>query len=349
MMKRRKILEKVEGYVPGEQPKDPGVIKLNTNENPYPPSPKIIEALRNLDESAVRKYPDPVSLALRAAIARQYGYPGPEWVVVGNGMDELLAMAVRAFTDPKDKILSCYPTYILYETLALLHGARPVLIDLDDDFLFTEQFLETEARLCFLPRPNSPSGVSIPKQDVDRFCRAFDGLVVVDEAYVDFGDDNCIEFAKEFENVIVTRTMSKAFSLAGLRVGYGVAQPDLIAEFMKVKDSYNMSAASQAAGLAALEDTAWMQANVAKVRATRARLTEELIRLGFAVPPSQSNFVLAQWNRAPGAKDIFEALRARKILVRYFNAWRLENALRITVGTDDQIDALLAALRDIIG
>lgn len=348
MMRRRKILEKVEGYVPGEQPKQPGVIKLNTNENPYPPSPNVVEALRALDETAVRKYPDPVSLDLRGALARQYGYPGPEWVVVGNGMDEILAMAVRAFTDPKDRILSCYPTYILYETLALLHGARPMLIDLDDDFLFTEKFFETEGRLCFLPRPNSPSGVSAPLQDVDRFCRTFDGLVVIDEAYVDFGDDNCIDFAKTFDNAIVTRTMSKSFSLAGLRVGYGFARPDLIAEFMKVKDSYNMSAASQAAGLAALEDAAWMESNVAKVRATRTRLTDELIRLGFAVPPSQSNFVLAQWSRTPSAKEIFETLRARNILVRYFSAWRLENALRITVGTDEEIDALLAALREIL-
>jgi histidinol-phosphate aminotransferase len=348
MMRQRKILQKVEGYVPGEQPKLPNIVKLNTNENPYPPSPKIVQALRALDENAVRRYPDPVSLELRSALAAQYGYPGPEWVVVANGMDELLAMAVRAFTDPNDRILSCYPTYILYETLALLHGARPVLVDLDDDFLLTEQFFETAARLCFLPRPNSPSGVAAPLQDVDRFCRVFDGLVVIDEAYVDFADDNCIDFAKKFDNAIVTRTMSKSFGMAGLRVGFGFAQPDLVAEFMKVKDSYNMSAASLAAGLAALDDKAWMEANVAKVRATRTRLSDELIRMGFAVPPSQSNFVLAQWNGTPNARRIFELLRERAIVVRYFNAWRLENALRITVGTDTEIDSLLAALRDIL-
>ena len=348
MMRQRKILQNVEGYVPGEQPRFPNIVKLNTNENPYPPSPKVVEALRGLDQNAVRRYPDPVSLELRSALAWEYGYPGPEWVVVTNGMDELLAMAVRAFTDPNDRILSCYPTYILYETLALLHGARPLLIDLDDDFLLAEQFFETAARLCFLPRPNSPSGVSVPVQDVDRFCRVFDGLVVIDEAYVDFGNDNCIDFAKKFDNAIVTRTMSKSFSLAGLRVGFGFAQPDLIAELIKVKDSYNMSAASQAAGLAALDDKAWMEANVAKVRATRAHLSDELIRMGFAVPPSQSNFVLAQWNGTPNARRIFESLRERAIVVRYFNAWRLENALRITVGTDSEIDSLLAALRDIL-
>lgn len=348
MMRQRKILQNVEGYVPGEQPKFPNIVKLNTNENPYPPSPKVVEAVRRLNENAIRKYPDPVSLELRSALAAHYGYPGPEWVVVSNGMDELLAMALRAFTDPNDKILSCYPTYILYETLALLHGARPVLIDLDDDFLLTEQFFETAARLCFLPRPNSPSGVAVPQQDVDRFCRVFDGLVVIDEAYVDFSDDNCIDFANKFDNAIVMRTMSKSFSMAGMRVGFGFAQPDLVAELIKVKDSYNMSAASQAAGLAALDDKDWMEANIAKVRATRARLTDELIRLGFAVPPSRSNFVLAQWNGTPNAPNIFESLRERAIVVRYFNAWRLENALRITVGTDSEIDTLLAALREIL-
>jgi histidinol-phosphate aminotransferase len=348
MMRQRKILKNVEGYVPGEQPRLPNIVKLNTNENPYPPSPKVIEALRGLDENAVRRYPDPVSLELRSALAARYGYPGPEWVVVTNGMDELLAMAVRAFTDPNDKILSCYPTYILYETLALLHGARPVLVDLDDDFLLTEQFYETDARLCFLPRPNSPSGVAVPVQDVDRLCRTFDGLVVIDEAYVDFSADNCLDFARKFDNAIVARTMSKSFSLAGMRLGFGFAQPDIIAELMKVKDSYNMSAASQAAGLAALDDNAWMEANVAKVRKTRARLSDELIRMGFAVPPSQSNFVLALWNGRPEARSIFESLRDRAIVVRYFSAWRLENALRITVGTDGEIDTLLAALRDIL-
>jgi histidinol-phosphate aminotransferase len=184
---------------------------------------------------------------------------------------------------------------------------------------------------------------------VERLCREFDGLVLIDEAYVDFADDHCMDFPKRFQNAIVLRTFSKSFSLAGIRIGTAVAQPPIVDEFLKVKDSYNLSAFSQAAGLAALEDYAAMEANVAKVRATRQRLIGELRALGFRVPPSQSNFVLAQWDGKPSAEDLFHALRSRAILVRYFRARRLENALRVTVGTDAETDALLNALRDIIG
>ena len=348
MKYRREILRTVEGYVPGEQPRIPDIIKLNTNENPYPPSPKVIQALSSLPGDACRKYPDPLSLDFRKACAERYGYEGPEWVIAGNGMDELLALAVRAFADPGDAILSTYPTYTLYETLALLHGARPLLVDLDDDFQLTEAFFTTPARLCILARPNAPSGVCPPRDAVERLCRSFDGIVVIDEAYVDFADDDCMDFPKRFANSVVMRTFSKSFSLAGMRIGTAVAQPAVIAEFMKVKDSYNLSAASQAAALAAINDYDHMRANVRKVRATRERLIAALAAMGFRVPPSQSNFVLAQWNGKPFAQEIFEALRARAIVVRYFNARRLANAIRITVGTDAETDALLTVLREIL-
>jgi len=264
-------------------------------------------------------------------------------------MDEILAMAVRAFVDPGDAVLSPYPTYILYETLALLHGARPVLVDLDDEFQPVEAFYSTRARLCFLPRPNSPSGVCPPREAVERLCREFDGLVVIDEAYADFADDNCMDFPRRFENAIVARTFSKSFSMAGIRLGVAVARPEIIREFLKVKDSYNLNAASQAAGIAAMDSYAHMEQNVQRVRATRVRLTEALRALGFRVPPSQSNFVLAQWDGAPPARALFEALRERAIVVRYFAARRLDNALRITVGSDEEVRALLEALTDIIG
>lgn len=344
----RALLRGVEGYVPGEQPRTQDVIKLNTNENPYPPSPKAIEALRALPESALRKYPDPVSLRLREACAERYGYPGPEWVIAGNGMDELLALAVRTFTDPGDRVLSPYPTYILYETLATLHGADIGLVDLDDDFQLTEEFFHRPARLCFLPRPNSPSGVCPPREAVERLCRGFAGLVVIDEAYVDFADDHCMDLPQRFDNAIVMRTFSKSFSLAGMRLGVAVAHPDVIAEFMKTKDSYNLNAFSQAAGLAAFLDYDHMRENAEKVRRTRARLVAELEELGFVVPPSQANFVLARWSGEPSAREIYLKLKARNIFVRYFHARRLDDALRITVGTDAEIDALLSALRDIV-
>jgi histidinol-phosphate aminotransferase len=345
---QRKILSDVEGYVPGEQPRMPGIIKLNTNENPYPPSPRVIEALRALSTDALRKYPDPLALEFRTACAQRYGYDGPEWVVAGNGMDELLAVAVRAFVDPGDAILTTYPTYTLYETLARLHGARPVLVDLDHDFQLPDLFFETAARLCILPRPNTPSGVCPPRAEVERLCRTFDGMVIIDEAYVDFANDHCMDFPRRFENAVVMRTFSKSFSLAGMRVGTAVARPDIIDEFLKVKDSYNLNACSQAAGIAAIQDYEAMETNVHRVRAARDRLIRELRAMGFRVPASQSNFVLAQWDGAPPAEEIFKALRARAIVVRHFKARRLENALRISVGTEEQTDALLKALRAII-
>jgi histidinol-phosphate aminotransferase len=345
----RTLLQGVEGYVPGEQPRIPNIIKLNTNENPYPPSPRVLETVQHLGADALRRYPDPVCLAFREALAARYGYPDATWTLAGNGMDELLALAVRTFTDPGDTILTPYPTYVLYDTLGKLHGAKVEMVDLDEDFQLTEPFFKTPARLCFLPRPNSPSGVCVPRETVERLCESFDGLVVIDEAYADFADDNCMDFPRRFENALVMRTFSKSFSLAGMRIGTLVARPEIIAEFLKTKDSYNMDAVSQAAGLAALEEYDYMLASASKIRATRARMTAGLRRLGFKVPPSQSNFVLAQWDGQPAAVDLFQALRDRAILVRYFRSRRLDNALRITVGTESQTDALLGALEEIIG
>lgn len=349
MKYQRGILKDVEGYVPGEQPRMANIVKLNTNENPYPPSPRVLEALRALAPDTLRRYPDPLAVELRTECAKRYGYPDTRWVIAGNGMDELLSLAIRTFVDPGDTILSTYPTYTLYETLAQLHGAIPVLAGLDDAFQLTEAFFSTPARLCILPRPNAPTGVCVPRETVARLCREFDGIVVIDEAYVDFSDDNCMDFPKEFENAIVMRTFSKSFSLAGMRLGAAVAQPAVIDEFLKVKDSYNLNVCAQAAGIAAMRDYEYMRANAEKVRASRARLTAALRAMGFVVPDSQSNFVLAQWNARPSARAIFEALRERAIIVRYFDRPRLDNALRISIGTEDEIDMLLAALRDITG
>lgn len=348
MKYQRAILKDVTGYVPGEQPRMANIIKLNTNENPYPPSPRVLEALRALPGDALRRYPDPMAVAFRSICTERYGYSGPEWVIAGNGMDELLSLVLRTFVDPGDSVLTTYPTYTLYETLAQLHGAKPVLVDLDDGYQLTEAFFATPARLCILPRPNAPTGICPPRKVVERLCKNFDGIVVIDEAYVDFSDDNCMDFPKRFENTIVMRTFSKSFSLAGMRLGTAVARPEIINEFMKVKDSYNLNVTSQAAGVAAMQDYEYMLENVRRVRTTRARLTRDLEAMGFSVPPSQSNFVLAKWKGNPNARTLFEALRERAIIVRYFDTRRLSDALRISVGTDEEIDALLAALREII-
>jgi histidinol-phosphate aminotransferase len=344
----RELLKDVEGYVPGEQPKGGNVIKLNTNENPYPPSPKVLEALRALDTEALRKYPDPLSKAFREAYAKRHDYPNADWVIAGNGMDELLALALRTFTDPGDAVLTAYPTYSLYEILAQLHGVEIVHVDLDDNFLLPEDFYATSARICLLTRPNAPTGVSVPRAAAERLCKEFDGIVVIDEAYVDFADDSCVDFPKRFENAIVMRTFSKSFSLAGMRIGAAIAQPEVIAEFLKTKDSYNLNVFSQTAALAALEDYDYMNALATKVRATRETLRDALQERGFDVAKSQTNFLLAQWNGAPSAREIFNALNEARILVRYFDARRLKNALRITIGTKEECQALLTELDRIL-
>jgi histidinol-phosphate aminotransferase len=344
----RSLLAEVEGYVPGEQPKGGPFIKLNTNENPYPPSPKVFEALQ-LTAEELRKYPDPASTALRGACADRYGFDGPEWVIAGNGMDEILAMTIRTFVDPGDRIVSVYPTYTLYETLAKLHGAEFEAHDLDEHFQMSEACMGARGRLALIPRPNAPSGVCAPREQMEEFCKRFDGLVFIDEAYVDFADDDCMDLPRRFDNVIVGRTFSKSFSLAGMRAGLGFARPELIAEFLKTKDSYNLNQATQAAALAAVADYDHMLDNVKRVRKTRQRLTAALEERGFHVVPSQSNFVLAEPRTLPAAKVIFEQLREKGIFVRYFDARRLDNCLRITVGTDEEIDALLRALDELNG
>ena len=344
----RKMLESVAGYVPGEQPSDLNVVKLNTNENPYPPSPRVLEALRALGTEALRRYPDPTAFPFRRECAKRYGLPGEDWLIAGNGMDELLSLVIRTFVDPDEKVLAPYPTYSLYEVLCRLHGCEMVSMDLDGRFQLPEAFYTTPAKLCLLARPNAPSGVSVPRADVERLCRSFPGIVVIDEAYVDFGEDHCMDFPERFENAVVMRTFSKSFSLAGMRIGIAAARPEIIGEFMKMKDSYNMSAFSEAAALAAVEDYDWMLENVRRVRSTRAQLHNALTALGFDIPESQSNFLLARWNGTPSAREIFETLRDRGIYVRYFASRGLENALRITVGTDEQCGALVRAITGII-
>ncbi len=349
MKYQREILKQVSGYVPGEQPK-PGerIIKLNTNENPYPPSPRVMEAIAAVGADGLRRYPDPNAVELRKTAAELYGFAGPEWVIAGNGSDELLAMIIRTFVDPGETVWSAYPTYSLYDTLVKLHGAKYASVDLDREFRMTPEFFTRQGRVFFLARPNAPSGVSSPKAEVEKLCKSFPGVVVIDEAYADFDEDDCMDFPRRFENAIVTRTFSKSYSLCGLRAGLAFARPEIIAELMKTKDSYNMSAVSQAGATAALRDQAHMRANRDKVIATRARLTRALREMGFTVPDSKGNYVLARWGGRPDTKGIFTGLRERKIVVRYFDARNLTDALRISIGTDAETDTLLAAIREIV-
>ena len=346
---QREILKDVEGYTPGEQLNRPDIIKLNTNENPYPPSPRVGEAIAAITPDQIRKYPDPMSVALRRACAERYGYADESWTLIGNGMDEILAMTLRTFVDPGDTVASVDPTYSLYDVLVQLHGANYVTYDLNDDLTLPEALFTSDARLCFVPRPNAPTGVPATREEMARLCETFQGIVFIDEAYADFADDTCIDFPGRYDNVIVGRTFSKSFALCGCRVGLAVANPDIINEFCKTKDSYNMNALSQAAGFAAITDYAYMEASAAKIKATRARLTRELRTLGFTLPDSQANFILAEWNGTPDAKTLFETLRDQGILIRYFgNLKGMQNKLRISVGTDEETDRLLEVLRGLV-
>ena len=345
----RKCVSEAEGYVPGEQPTDGGYIKLNTNENPYPPSPRVLEALRAAIGPQARLYPPPTADRLRDKLAEVYGFSRDE-IVVTNGMDELLSLIVRTFVEPDDTVVVTYPTYMLYEMLVRLHGAKTASYELTEDFSLPDSVFGARGRVLFLSRPNSPTGTMFDRRLMDRGVRRFDGIVVIDEAYVDFAEDNCLDSVRQCDNVIVVRTFSKSFSLAGLRVGFGIAHREIVDDLMKVKDSYNVNTLSQIAGIAALEDYEYMRNNVEKIKRTRERLASELKAFGFIVPGSQANFLLAVPDGyALSAEQIYTRLKEeKKILVRYFPMRRLENSIRITIGTDTEIDALLDAMKNIL-
>jgi len=329
--------------VPGEQPEaGRRVIKLNTNENPYPPSPRVLEALARAVDGSVRLYPDPEATALRTLAARLYGVPVDN-VLAGNGSDEVIALLLRATIDPGDRVAFPAPTYSLYDTMVAVQGGEIVRVPWPSDFTLPPALASTGAKLTFLCNPNSPSGTFVPVDQIEALARAVRGLLVVDEAYVDFAHDHALRLVGRLPNVVVLRTLSKSFSLAGLRIGFVVARPDLLAGLRTVKDSYNLNRLSQVAAEAALSDLAAMEANVARIRATRATLTAGLERLGYAVLPSEANFVLA---RRPGVDQtgVTRALAEQHILVRHFAVPELADALRITVGTDEEIAALLDAL-----
>lgn len=332
------------GYVPGEQPTDPAVVKLNTNENPYPPSARVRAALLDACDR-LHRYPDPSARALRERAGALYGVD-PDGIVVGNGSDELLSLLVRTIVDPGETVAFPVPTYSLYDPLVALQGAVARHFPFPDDWSLPEDMFRGEARLWIVCNPNAPSGTLVAASILERLAEAHAGsVVVIDEAYVDFADQNALALVGRLPNVVVLRTLSKSYSLAGLRLGLALATPELAREISKVKDSYNVSRLAQAGALAALEDQETMRAHVARVRATRARLEGELASLGFSVVPSQANFVLA---RRPGEAvgGLAARLKERGVLVRYFEP--LPDVLRISVGTDPEIDRLLAELRAIV-
>jgi histidinol-phosphate aminotransferase len=343
----RKEIDAIAGYTPGFQPKEPGFVKLNTNENPYPPSPRAVEAMRAVIGDPLRKYPRPMSDAFRTAAAKVLG-TSPDRIMVGNGSDDILNIAVRSFCCEGDPIAWPTPTYSLYDFLAAIQGAKPVRVDWPEDYSLPPELAETGAKLTLLANPNAPTGTMVEPEEVSELARELDGVLLVDEAYVDFAEADCLHLVERHENVIVCRTLSKSYSLAGLRVGYAVAQELLIEGMCKVKDSYNVDSLALAGGTAAIEDQQWLRRNVAKIKATRARMTAALEALGLRCMESHANFVFALAPDGIEAAEIYQRLFERKVLVRYFNLPRVSNGLRISVGSDEEVDRLLAELEQIL-
>jgi histidinol-phosphate aminotransferase len=350
----RPLVRRLRAYVPGEQPRVQGLIKLNTNENPFPPSPKVLQAVRAAVDDRLRLYPNPTAEPLREKLASLH-HCRPAHIIVGNGSDELLALATRAFVEPagplsRATIQFFSPSYSLYPVLADIAGARSHPVPLATDFglpslakLKAAQW-NSHAALTFLTTPNAPSGRGYPTAELDALCRAQRGVVVLDEAYVDFARENALALALRHPHVIVARTFSKAYSLCFQRVGYMVGSEELIAALQKIRDSYNVNGLGQIAALATLSDLPYYRRDFKKIIATRERLTRGLAALGFTVLPSQTNFILARPPKFP-AKDWLEKLRAKKILVRWFPQPEIRDYLRITIGADAHADALLRAAR----
>lgn len=341
----RKAVQVLEGYTPGEQPQVPGLVKLNTNENPYPPSPRIADVLKHFPSESLRLYPDPMAVKLREAIARKHGCKLDN-VFAGNGSDEVLALCTRAFVDPTGTIGFFEPSYSLYPVLTAIQDVAQKPVRLNADFSWHMEPGYT-ANLFFLANPNAPTGIQYPRETVGAFCRQFAGVVLVDEAYADFADYDCADLALALPNVLVARTLSKSSSLAGLRLGYALGAAPLIEALYKIKDSYNLDRLTQELGRVAIEDGEHLRRNADKIRATRARTTAALVPLGCTVLPSATNFLFVKPARLPAA-EVFAGLRARKILVRYFPGALTGAFLRVTVGTDPEMDQFLAALRKIL-
>jgi len=339
------------GYTPGFQPSEPGWIKLNTNESPFGPSARVEEALRQGIGEDLRLYPDPDCRALRQAAASLHGV-GPERIVAGNGSDELLALLARGFVSPDSRAAYPVPSYSLYPTLCCMRGSEAVEIPFGRDMrLPLERLAAVEGSLLFFTSPNAPTGVGFGNEEIRRLLEAFDGIVVIDEAYADFADSSAIELLGDFPNLVVTRSLSKSYGLAGLRLGYAIAHPDVAELLARLKDSYNVNRLSQAAGVAALFDQGHLQAAVGRARRIRDHYHEEFRALGWFVYRSQANFLFVEPKNALGeagpevAVSLYEHLRERKILVRRFPGHALtESFLRVTVGDEAQMLTLSEAI-----
>jgi histidinol-phosphate aminotransferase len=343
----RKNIAALAGYVPGEQPGgEEHIIKLNTNENPYPPSPRVFAALRQALNRSLRLYPEPLTDSLRAVAASVYGVK-PENILAGNGSDEILSIITRCFVGAHDRVAFPVPTYSLYDTLIAIQEGERITVDYPSDFSLPEALASQQATLTLVCNPNSPSGTLVPLQDIERLARTVSGILVIDEAYIDFAESegaSSLPLIRNFPNLIVLRTFSKSFSLAGMRIGLAFASEEIISGMMKVKDSYNLNRLSAIAATAALQDVRWMAGNVTRIQRSRRQLTAGLRKTGFEVYPSEANFVMVR-KKGEDLKGAYEKLKRKRILVRFFDVPGLRDCLRITVGTPQEIRSLLKEIK----
>jgi histidinol-phosphate aminotransferase len=360
----RPIVQSLQAYVPGEQPRIPGLIKLNTNENPYPPSPKVLAATKAAVDQRLRLYPNPAAQPLLERLAILHRCKA-ENLIAGNGSDELLAMAVRCFVEPavlarrsrgrSSGVVQFFtPSYSLYPVLADCHGAERNAVPLNPDFglprvqeLKRGKQWDFQAALSFVTTPNAPSGRGYSRVQLEELCQAQRGVILLDEAYVDFAQENALSLALKYPHVLVARTFSKAYSLCFQRVGYCVGHPDLISALQKVRDSYNVNGLGQVAALATLDNLPYYRQNFRRIINTREKLSAELSGLGFQVLPSQTNFVLVRPPKMPAERWLAE-LRNRKILVRWFNHSAVRDYMRITIGTEKEAAALVTAAKAVL-
>ncbi|MEM9484104.1 MAG: histidinol-phosphate transaminase [Cyanobacteria bacterium P01_F01_bin.116] len=342
----RPIIANATGHIPSPYlPPDTNIIKLNSNENPYPPSPRALHSLKTIDGEWLRRYPDPYAQEFCTVAAEILGVP-KNWIIVGNGCDDLLAMLCRACIDPDRPLIYPTPTYGLYPTLAELCGARVIAIPYPlQQTLPLHQIQAAHGALTFIASPNSPSGQQIPRAELQQLAEIVNGVLVIDEAYVDFAEESALSLVQTYDHVIVLRTLSKGYSLAGLRFGFGIAQPQLLSELFKVKDSYGVDAISTKVAAAAMADQTYKNSCISHIKTDRQQLIKDLRTLGFQVQPSQGNFILIAH---PEAKRLHDQLKTKNIWVRHYPQPSLENKLRITIGLPAQNKRLLQTLKTLL-
>ena len=343
----RQCIRDMTGYVPGDAADNPKIVKLNQNENRYPPSSRVAEAVARA-VGGLAEYPDSTSRRLRDAAAGVYGVPSSR-VMATNGSDEMLRILFQACCDPGDEAVAFYPSYTYYSTLAAMQDARYRLIDFEGEFRIPDSLDLSGAKLVFLPNPNAPTGTVFPESEVRRLLEAVpDGLVVLDEAYADFCDCTALPLIDAYPNLVVVRTFSKSYGLAGLRIGLGFAREEILAEMEKVRDYYNLDRLAQAGGEAALLDQEWLKRTVGKVAATRERSIAAVRSMGLCVYDSGANFFMVRFPSDAAAESAFRGLRERNVLVRYFRSRGISDCLRVSVGTDADMDVFLRELKEII-